>query len=157
MKIKTEFRNLSWQPVNPQLIGIRPLAAWSLKTLSFSILNELNVLTESGRWGGIFFQFPVSKIFVVPLFHPQKGIFPLFQQKNFCYKRPPHYNGYYYFFFFYEQSIHSLLFTTATFFCLQGGLKRFGNCVPLLHPKRDQLEKYFLYFLWFYSYLVPEN
>ena len=99
MKIKTEFRNLSWQPVNPQLIGIRSLAAWSLKTLSFSILNELNVLTESGRWGEIFFQFPVSKIFVVPLFHPQKGIFPLFQQKNFCYKRPPHYNGYYYYFF----------------------------------------------------------
>ena len=154
MKIKTEFRNLSWQPVNPQLIGIRPLAAWSLKTLSFSILNELNVLTESGRWRGIFFQFPVSKIFVVPLFHPQKGIFPLFQQKNFCYKPPPLYNGHY-FFFTSSPYIHSCLQRPLS--SVSKGLKRFGNCVPLLHPKRDQLEKYFLYFLWFYSYLVPEN
>ena len=140
MKIKTEFRNLSWQPVNPQLIGIRPLAAWSLKTLSFSILNELNVLTESGRWRGIFFQFPVSKIFVVPLFHPQKGIFPLFQQENFCYKRPPHYNGY--FFFFYEQSIHSLLFTTATFFCLQG-LKEVRQLCSIITSQKRPTRKIF--------------
>ena len=82
-----------------------------------------------------FFSVSRLKNFRCPIISTQKGIFPLFQQKNFCYKRPPHYNGYY-FFFFYEQSIHSLLFTTATFFCLQGGLKRFGNCVPLLHPKR---------------------
>ena len=157
MKIKTEIRHLSWQPVNPQLIGIRPLAAWSLKTLSFSILNELNVLTESGRWRGIFFQFPVSKIFVVPLFQPKRAFFHYFNRKISVTNGHHTTTAIIIIFFFYEQSIHSLLFRTATFFCLQGGLKRFGNCVPLLHPKRDQLEKYFLYFLWFYSYLVPEN
>ena len=55
-----------------------------------------------------FFQFPVSKIFVVPLFHPQKGIIPLFEKKNFCYRRPPLYNGHF-FFFTGSPYIHSYL------------------------------------------------
>ena len=155
MKIKTEFRNWSWQPVNPQLIGIRLLAAWSLKTLSFSILNELNVLTESGRWRGIFFSFPSQKFSLSHYFTPKRALFHYLNRKISV--TDGHHSTTAIFFFFYGQSIHSLLFTTATFFCLQGALKRFRNCVPLLHPKRDQLEKYFLYFLWFYSYLVPEN
>ena len=84
-----------------------------------------------------FFSVPVSKIFVVPLFHPQKGIFPLFQQKNFCYKRPPHYNGYYFFFFTSSPYIHCCLQRPLSSVSkVVHGLKRFGNCVPLLHPKR---------------------
>ena len=87
-----------------------------------------------------FFQFPVSKLFFVPLFHPQKGIFPLFQQKNFCYKPPPLYNGHH--FFFYEQSIHSLLFTTATFFCLQG-LKEVRQLCSIITSQKRPTRKIF--------------
>ena len=82
------------------------------------------------------FQFPVLKIFVVPLFHRQKGIIPLFRQKNFCYKRPPLYNGH--FFTGSPWYIHSCFNLS-----IYNG-QRFRNCVPLFHPKRDQLEKYFL-------------
>ena len=81
MKIKTEFLNLSWQPVNPQLIGIRLLAAWSLKTLSFSISNELNVLTELGRWRGIFFSFPSQKFSLSHYFTPKRAFFHYFNRK----------------------------------------------------------------------------
>ena len=81
MKIKTEFLNLSWQPVNPQLIGIRLLAAWSLKTLSFSISNELNVLTELGRWRGIFFSFPSQKFSLSHYFTPKRAFFYYFNRK----------------------------------------------------------------------------
>ena len=57
------------------------------------------------------FQFPVTKIFVVPLFHPQKGIIPLFQQKkNFCYKRPPLYNG----LFFFLRAVHDTFTLVST-------------------------------------------
>ena len=96
MKIKTEFRNSAGKStVN------RNSAPGSLKSQNpfVQYIKRTKCTYRIGAMKRNFFQFPVSKIFVVPLFHPQKGIFPLFQQKNFCYKRPPHYNGYYYFFF----------------------------------------------------------
>ena len=51
-----------------------------------------------------FFSVSRLKNFRCPIISTQKGIFPLFQQKNFCYKRPPHYNGY---FFFFLREVHT--------------------------------------------------
>ena len=82
-----------------------------------------------------FFSVSRLKNFRCPIISPPKGHFSIISTEKFLLQTATTLQRLL-LFFFYEQSIHSLLFTTATFFCLQGGLKRFGNCVPLLHPKR---------------------
>ena len=87
MKIKTEFHNLSWQPVNPQLIGIRLLTAWSLKTLS--VVQYIKRTKCSYRIGGMkrnligcsFFSFPSQKFSLFHYFTPKRALFHYFNRK----------------------------------------------------------------------------
>ena len=92
-------------------------------------------LQNRGDEEEFFFSFPSQKFSLSHYFTPKRAFFHYFNRK-ISVTNGHHTTTAIIIFFFYEQSIHSLLFTTATFFCLQGGLKRFGNCVPLLHPKR---------------------
>ena len=60
------------------------------------------------------------KNFRCPIISPPKGHFSIISTEKFLLQTATTLQRLL-FFFFYEQSIHSLLFTTATFFCLQGG------------------------------------
>ena len=94
------------------------------------------------NWGDEEEFFSVSRLknFLCPIISPPKGHFSIISTEKFLLQtattlqRP--------LFFFYEQSIHSLLFTTATFFCLQG-LKEVRQLCSIIPSQKRPTRKIF--------------
>ena len=98
-------------------------------------------LQNRGDEEEFFFSFPSQKFSLSHYFTPKRAFFHYFNRK-ISVTNGHHTTTAIIIFFFYEQSIHSLLFTTATFFCLQG-LKEVRQLCSIITSQKRPTRKIF--------------